>query len=1295
MRVFLQKANPATSLTAKLMVVLVILVTLFIGTGMIYWFNNQRQHALADLQSQAEQMVGLLSKTCALPLWNIDLKSINEQLKAVMAEPQVFSIELYIEGRKEPLLTQTRDGQAVDPITREAQIIFAREQPQLKKKIGAIRLVYTQQYLYEHWARARLLMLMGGLIFLGTLCFATYLLLRRTVSQPVGELVEMAKRLGEGDLNHEMIISSRDELGILAGSFNYMAKRLRLLVDSLEQQNEALSQQIIERTQIEDALRESEEFLENVVENIPNMIFVKEAEELRFVKFNRAGEELLGYARETMLGKNDHDFFPKQEADYFNEIDRNVLREGRQVDIPEEIVQTKLKGERILHTKKIPLFDQIGEPRYLLGISEDITVRKNAETALRESEERFRGIFDNANIGILVADVETQALSMANDVQCRLLGYEREQLLGMKVGDIHPVEEFSAVLQGLQRQAAQEISLLEDVPVLRADGSTIYVDITSSPIVLDGRPCLVGLFMDVSKRRAAEMELERHRHHLEELVEDRTKKLEQANRCLETARREAEEANRAKSEFLSNMSHEIRTPMNAILGMSHLVMKTELTPKQRDYLSKIDKSTKSLLNIINDILDFSKIEAGRLEIESIPFFLDDVLENLSTLVSAKAQEHGLEFVFDIDRSVPRKLVGDPLRLGQILLNLCSNAIKFTNTGVVVVSAWSMEPQEEEEVVQDVQFIVCDSGIGLSPEEQNKLFQSFSQADTSTTRKYGGTGLGLAICKRLVELMGGEIGVLSESGKGSTFWFTVRLEVQERGARGKGNQERRKERILIVDDTPTTLQILQTMVEGFGFDVSVAASGHQALNLLEDARNDRPFSLVLIDWKMPVLNGMETAEQIKRNPALRKVKIVMMITAYGREATTRQAMARGIEGILIKPINQSSLFNTILTVLGKKTQAQRQDKFDETFDITRLESIRGAAILLVEDNEINQQVARELLEGSGFLVDLANNGEQAVAMVEEKIFDIVLMDIQMPVLDGIKAAKQIRIRKSFRELPIIAMTAHAMAGDREKSLSAGMNDHVTKPIDPKMLFETLLRWIPSKVDAAPQIESQSEASKKRYLPGGETDEPLPESLAGIDMADGLKRVANNRLLYRKLLLKFAREYERAVEVIPTLFVSNQREEAQRLAHSIKGSAGNLGAHELRKAAAELEQSLKKNTLPEESLSNFEASMRIVQNSLATIAQDVPAPGRGIIDVASYGDLIKAIEAILPHLKGRKPKPSKEGMHQINRLGWPESFTEKIETMGKLVNKYKFKEALSLAEDVYITLNESKGSNSRVS
>ena len=1065
---------------------------------------------------------------------------------------------------------------------------------------------------------------------------------------------------------------SRDEVRSL---MQFLVK-LATYISNVSSAKMLLETEIQARNMGEEQAKRSQRFLSAIIDNIPDMIFVKEAKQLRYITFNRAGEELVGLSREELIGKNDYDIFPLEEAEFFIAKDRQVLQQSHFIDIPEETIQTRKKGKRILHTKKIAIMGAQGQAEYLLGISEDITERRNAEKALRESEERFRGIFDNANIGILVADVQSHQIFMANDVQCQLLGYDRKTLLSLKVEDLHPRTAMSEIAHGFQQQAAGVISLLEDIPVLRSDGTTIYVDITSSPLVLDGRPCLVGLFMDVSKRRDAEIELARHRNHLEELVEDRTRKLEEANQNLELARREAEEANRAKSEFLSNMSHEIRTPMNAILGMSHLALKTELTPKQRDYIAKIDKSSKSLLNIINDILDFSKIEAGKLEIETIPFFLDDVLENLANLISVKAHEKGLEFIFDVDSSVSPCLVGDPLRLGQILLNLCGNAIKFTESGVVVVSACSTERTEKG---QRVQFVVCDTGIGLSVEEQGKLFQSFSQADASTTRKYGGTGLGLAISKKLVELMGGDIGVISEQGQGSTFWFTADFAFhdQESDSVEALPLSLRNERILIVDDNPTTLQILQAMVEGFGFTVSTAASGEDALEILEKTQGTRSFSLVLMDWKMKGMNGIQAASRIMANPMLNRITTIIMITAYGREEIMRQALAAGVEDILVKPINQSTLFNTLMDVLGEDVPRLNLSRTHESFDSTLLATIRGARVLLVEDNVINQQVAKELLIGVGVEVEVASNGEQAVIMVEDAVYDVVLMDIQMPVLDGIQATQQIRRTKSAEQLPIIAMTAHAMAGDRERSLKAGMNDHVTKPIDPVMLFESLLRWVPPRNDGS-GISADSATSG--FLNSVQYAEEMFSNLESIDWHAGLRRVGGNYRLYSQLLHQFAQDYANGAEEIERLFSKGARDAALHLAHALQGVAGNLGVSDAQKHAREVEQGIREGVLDLTALNFLQETLRAVVYSLASLPQEELEQKETDTHLASHKKLVAAIEALQPHLKAQKPKPSRECMEQINQLGWPTILNDDICTLRTFVKSYKYKEALDVAEKI---------------
>jgi CheY-like chemotaxis protein len=619
--------------------------------------------------------------------------------------------------------------------------------------------------------------------------------------------------------------------------------------------------------------------------------------------------------------------------------------------------------------------------------------------------------------------------------------------------------------------------------------------------------------------------------------------------------------------------------------MAHLALKTDLTAKQYDYLKKVDSSAKSLLGIINDILDFSKIEAGKLDMESMDFQLEDTLDNISTLVGIKTQEKGLELLFKIDPSVPRALIGDPLRLGQILINLSNNAVKFTDRGEIVIYT---ELIKKDTTQVTLKFSVRDSGIGMSAEQSAKLFQPFMQADSSTTRKYGGTGLGLTISKRLAEMMGGKIWVESEPGQGSTFSFTAKFGLGKETAkkRFRPSQDLSGMKVLVVDDNATSRDIFHDMLESFSFEVSMAASGEEGITELETANKDEPFELVIMDWKMPGMDGIEASKQIKSHTGLSKIPAIVLVTAYGREEIMHQAEEAGLEGILFKPVNPSMLFDSIMQAFGETAPAtsrvgQRQEQEAEA-----LKQIQGARLLVVEDNEINQQVAKEILEGAGLNITLANNGQEAFNAVRENEYDAVLMDVQMPVMDGYTATREIRKNGRFKELPIIAMTAHAMAGDEDKSLEAGMNGHVTKPIDPDQLFSTLQEWIkPSEKRVQVQqmeIFVKDPEVVHQALP---EEQQLPETLLGFDLTDGLKRLQGNKTLYRKLLINFAADYSDAANDIRTALHAEDFKHAHSLIHNLKGLAGNLAATELQAAAVNLEKLVKgveKNNPPAKEL-----------------------------------------------------------------------------------------------------------------
>lgn len=880
----------------------------------------------------------------------------------------------------------------------------------------------------------------------------------------------------------------------------------------------------------------------------------------------------------------------------------------------------------------------------------DITPRKQIEQAIADQLELQRVLMDTLPYPVFFKGVDARYLGF-NRAFLEAFGVREEDLVGKTVLELMMLSapDRAALQQANERILREGGTFTAEIMIPFADGRIHPAIYTLAGFNSgDGSPAgLVGMLIDITVQKESE-------------------------RIVVQAKEIAEETTRMKSDFLANMSHEIRTPMNVIMGMSHLALGTGLDARQRNYIEKVHSAAKNLLGILNDILDFSKIEAGKVRVEKVEFYLEEVMANLGDLSVLKAQDKHIELLFDIGTDVPTALIGDPLRLGQVLSNLVDNAIKFTEQGEITVTV-RKECGESEGV--RLRFEVADTGIGIDEDQCGKLFRAFTQADSSTSRKYGGSGLGLTISKFLVEMMDGDIGVDSQPGAGSTFHFTARfgLKAEQRELAVSGDDVLGM-RILVVDDNASMREIFRTLLVSLKFDVATASNGRDAIEEIRRARQENtPYRLVIMDWMMPGMDGVETIRHIRDGGSLADAPRFVMVTAYCREALQERLGNIRVEDILVKPVTPSSLLDAILNAFGREAIAKpsRQEapaEFSET-----QKSLRGAHLLLVEDNLIDQEIAVDILGQAGIRLDIANNGAEALAMVLRTAYDGVLMDCQMPVMDGFEATRRIRRQGGFADLPILATTANAMEGDKEKCLEAGMNDHIAKPVDIAQLFITLRRWIKPRQPAA----------------DGATPSVIPQpgnspAIEGLHQAEALKRLGGNMDLLLRLIHRFGDTQADALERIDRALAAHDLESATRVVHTLKGLAGNIGAAALVTQSAEVEALLKHGKLD-----RLPAALRLLQqelegllakiNAVMPLSRTAPDATEALaagVDKAALAAELRLLAAQLREDDAGAVRTAPGIARQIELLGHSALAGE----LQKRIARYAFEDALETIEEI---------------
>ncbi len=877
--------------------------------------------------------------------------------------------------------------------------------------------------------------------------------------------------------------------------------------------------------------------------------------------------DISGYSREELVGQN-HRIVKSTE--HSPEFYRHMWRTIAGGDVWHGEIKNSIKGggHYWVYATIVPFLNARGKPDKYVSIRTDITSQKEMESALSRQQDFLKGLTETLGEGVFVTAADERG-NFINREGERLLGWSRQEFEGLEINRI--IDQIAsdgdnAMLSSIR---AGESYRSDEEVLIRRDGRRIPASVVSHPMIVTGQYMgSVVAFQDITQRKRQQAEL----------IE---------------AKRIAEEASKSKSMFLANMSHEIRTPMNAIIGMSYLALQTDLSKRQRDYVEKIHRSGDALLGIINDILDFSKIEAGKLRIEQTTFTLSQVLDNIATIVSSLAAEKRLEILFQVAPDIPSELIGDPLRLGQVITNLASNAVKFTDKGDIKISVTCKE-RDDARIKLGVE--VTDDGIGMTSEQIGRLFQAFSQADGSTTRRYGGTGLGLTISKQLVDMMDGKFDVVSVPGQGSTFSFTAWFGVSDTPVEASVLPHAIQGlRILVAEGRESSSQAMVQVLSPLPVDIAIAASEQQVVDQIKAASEQRrPFGLVIVNHPLCGCSAETIARGIRTLSPQDPCKIIV---TYQPGAPSIDAIEelQIVDRTLEKPINPSTLIDLIVSLFEEQEHSSRQ------YQRNLQGRLAGMRVLVAEDNEINQQIAQEILESQGVKVTIANNGREAVATLEEQgpqAFDVVLMDLQMPEMDGHEATLRLRGIPRFRELPIIAMTAHAMAEERERCRNEGMNGHITKPVAPEELYSLLRTWWKAPENDNPTIVYQT--------PLAETTTVRLPKIARLDINAGLSHVAGNEALYLRLLRKFADDQADVATRLRKAIDHNDHDKAERLAHTLKGLAGNLGAKDVSSRAAYLEDALRSQAAPREKIESSLGDLsQHLEALLADLRNTIPA------------------------------------------------------------------------------------------